>query len=157
MKYILKKFGYLHISEICKILENEAHVFDKQKPYNPYKPKSEAWFQQVYQNSNTSYQILRPNLTLKPNLKNNIMLYYNVLFNKTVLNNNYGFNYNYNWNRQGFTNVSFQYNQSTQYGYITPLNFNYTNDNLNISLRNQFIYKKQSIDRKSTRLNSSHT
>ena len=102
-------------------------------------------FQQVYQNSNTSYQILRPNLTLKPNLKNNIMLYYNVLFNKTVLNNNYGFNYNYNWNRQGFTNVSFQYNQSTQYGYITPLNFNYTNDNLNISLRNQFIYKKQSI------------
>ena len=51
MKYILKKFGYLHISEICKILENEAHVFDKQKPYNPYKPKSEAWFQQVYQNN----------------------------------------------------------------------------------------------------------
>ena len=43
MKRILKLFGYLHISEIKEVLEEEATEWETREHYDPYKKRSTGW------------------------------------------------------------------------------------------------------------------
>ena len=68
LNYILKFFGYLHINEIEDVLEEAAAHYEKTAPYNPYKPKSTAWWQQHYH----FLEIAREIRWLKLSFKNKI-------------------------------------------------------------------------------------
>lgn len=102
-------------------------------------------FQQLFPNATKNYKLIRPNLTLNLNAKNILMLYSNLVFDTKLINTNYGMNYFKNWKNKGFSNVAFQYNQSTNYSFLSPQVYSYSNDNLNISVRNQFLVKQQTF------------
>ena len=64
-RFFLKKLGYLHITEIVEVLNEEAEVMEKTPPYNPYRPKSTAWWQQHYANKETAREIRSLKLAFK--------------------------------------------------------------------------------------------
>lgn len=100
-------------------------------------------FQHIFPSPVSNFKLIKPNLTVKLNTENTLMMYYNIVFNTKILNNNYGLNYFKNWKNKGFSNVAFQYNQTTNYSFLSPQINNYMNDNLNLSVRNQFQVNKQ--------------
>ena len=57
INFILKKLGYLHIDEICRTIEEYADDISKEAPYNPYKPKTQPWYQQLYANYDAADKI----------------------------------------------------------------------------------------------------